>query len=139
MRVDELAINLREKRVGYNEMTRGWDREEDFYQKKDVFKTAWYQQWVQHLTASMMPHGWDTSSTSRWGGEGPSRKTIGTVTWTTITFRLHSGISSTRIWSTPSWMGHMRSSGLILATRGREWPREEAGDDGMEVQQGGER
>eukprot|EP00961_Rhodomonas_salina_P245468 3316629-Rhodomonas_salina.1 len=45
MRVDELAINLREKRVGYNEMTRGWDREEDFYQKKDAFKTAWYRQW----------------------------------------------------------------------------------------------
>ena len=58
MRVDELAINLREKRVGYNEMTRGWDREEDFYQKKDAFKTAWYRPWVQHLTASMIPHGW---------------------------------------------------------------------------------
>eukprot|EP00961_Rhodomonas_salina_P116724 1570867-Rhodomonas_salina.1 len=34
-------------------------------------------------------------------------------------------------------MGHMRSSGLILATRGREWQREEAGDDGMEEQLGG--
>ena len=58
MRVDELAIHTREKKLFYNEMTRGWDAKSDFHVEKDIFKTAWYLPLVNHLKLHLEPRGW---------------------------------------------------------------------------------
>eukprot|EP00961_Rhodomonas_salina_P167016 2250599-Rhodomonas_salina.1 len=58
MLVDEFVINERSRRLGYNEMTRGWDKDYDFYVRKDKFKSAWYQPWLAHLIKHLHGRGW---------------------------------------------------------------------------------
>eukprot|EP00961_Rhodomonas_salina_P016864 227140-Rhodomonas_salina.1 len=58
MLVDEFAINERSRRLGYNEMTRGWDKDDYFYVRKDKFKSAWYQPWMAHLIKHLHGRGW---------------------------------------------------------------------------------
>eukprot|EP00961_Rhodomonas_salina_P005761 77900-Rhodomonas_salina.1 len=58
MRIDELAINTQRRCLWYNEMTRGWDRDEEFHLRKDEFKRAWYKPWIDHLIHNLTPHGW---------------------------------------------------------------------------------
>ena len=40
------------------EFTRGWDREQEFAERKHAFKTAWYLPWVTHLRSTLEPLGW---------------------------------------------------------------------------------
>eukprot|EP00961_Rhodomonas_salina_P176247 2375817-Rhodomonas_salina.1 len=58
MRVDELAINTKAKCVWHNEMTQAWDSQAGFKRRKDEFKTAWYQPWINHLSNTLTPQGW---------------------------------------------------------------------------------
>eukprot|EP00961_Rhodomonas_salina_P009208 125331-Rhodomonas_salina.1 len=39
-------------------MTRAWDREEGFDDAKNVFKTAWYLPWIDHLKTYLTPLDW---------------------------------------------------------------------------------
>jgi len=58
MRPDELAINVRDKIIFVNEMTRAWDSDPTYAAKKDSFKSACYAPWVGHLHLALFRHGW---------------------------------------------------------------------------------
>eukprot|EP00961_Rhodomonas_salina_P014532 194912-Rhodomonas_salina.2 len=58
MRIDKLVINMQRLCLWYNEMTRGWDRDEEIHLRKDEFKLAWYKPWIDHLVRNLTPHCW---------------------------------------------------------------------------------
>lgn len=79
MRIDELAIHKSSRKVRFNEMTRAWDRDDNFHDIKDRFKTAWYWPVIQYLTDQLGAKRWTVAQMNFTIG---ARSTLHEQAWT---------------------------------------------------------